>query len=176
MAAIHGKNTKPELVVRRYLWSHGFRYRLNDPRLPGKPDVVLRKYRTCIFVNGCFWHGHMIGEDPSSSSPCKLYTTPKTNTEFWENKIRRNQQRDIDVQHRLARMGWHCITVWECLLKPDVREQTLQSLAYTLNNIYLTDLSIPSNSSTHHNPSLRSYPSAPDAPLLAAEPTPSLPE
>ncbi|MBP3552867.1 MAG: DNA mismatch endonuclease Vsr [Bacteroidaceae bacterium] len=130
MAAIHGKNTKPEMVVRRYLWGHGFRYRLNHPRLPGKPDIVMRKYRTCIFVNGCFWHGH---ED------CRHYTVPKTNTEFWHKKIQRNQERDREVQQKLAFMGWHSITIWECQLKPKVREKTLQSLTYTLNSIFLSD-------------------------------------
>ena len=130
MAAIHGKDTKPEIIVRRYLWAHGFRYRLNHPRLPGKPDVVLRKYRTCIFVNGCFWHGH---ED------CRFYTIPKTNTEFWVNKIRRNKERDLKVQRELASMGWHSITSWECELKPAIRESTLKSLAYTLNKIFLQD-------------------------------------
>ena len=133
MAAIHGKDTKPEMVVRRYLWAHGFRYRLNHPRLPGKPDVVLRKYRTCIFVNGCFWHGH---ED------CRFYTIPKTNTEFWVNKIRRNKERDLKVQRELASMGWHSITIWECELKPATRENTLKSLAYTLNKIFLQDRTV----------------------------------
>lgn len=128
MAAIRGKNTKPEMVVRRFLWKQGFRYRLNYPRLPGKPDIVLRKYRTCIFVNGCFWHGH---------SDCKYFVMPKSNTCFWENKIKRNIARDKDVQHKLARMGWHCITVWECQLKPKEREKTLQSLSFTLNHIYI---------------------------------------
>ena len=133
MAAIHGKDTKPEMVVRRWLWGHGFRYRLNHPRLPGKPDIVLRKYRTCIFVNGCFWHGH---ED------CKYFRIPKTNTEFWQQKISRNQKRDKEVQHKLAFMGWHSITIWECQLKPKEREKTLQSLAYTLNSIFLADHSV----------------------------------
>lgn len=130
MAAIHSKDTKPEMVVRRYLWRHGFRYRLNHPRLPGKPDIVMRKYRTCIFVNGCFWHGH---------EGCKYYTVPKTNTEFWVNKVRRNKQRDKRVQRELASMGWHTITIWECDLKPAKRESTLASLAYTLNRIFLLD-------------------------------------
>lgn len=130
MAAIHGKNTKPEMVVRRYLWGHGFRYRLNHPRLPGKPDIVMRKYRTCIFVNGCFWHGH---------ENCRYYTVPKTNTEFWQKKIHRNKERDQEVQQKLAFMGWHSITIWECQLKPTEREKTLQSLAYTLNRIFLSD-------------------------------------
>ena len=130
MAAIHGKDTKPEIIVRKYLWRHGFRYRLNHARLPGRPDVVLRMYRTCIFVNGCFWHGH---------ENCRYYTVPKTRTEFWVNKVKRNQERDLEVQHKLARMGWHCITIWECELKPANREATLQSLVYTLSKIYLQD-------------------------------------
>ena len=130
MAAIHGKDTKPEMVVRRYLWGHGYRYRLNHPRLPGKPDIVMRKYRTCIFVNGCFWHGH---------EGCRYYTIPKTNTEFWVNKVKRNKERDVKVQHELAAMGWHCITIWECELKPKVREKTLESLTFTLNRFFLQD-------------------------------------
>ena len=130
MAAIHGKDTKPEMVVRRWLWGRGFRYRLNHPRLPGKPDIVMRMYRTCIFVNGCFWHGH---------EGCRYYTIPKTNTEFWVNKVKRNKERDVKVQHELAAMGWHCITIWECELKPKVREKTLESLTFTLNRIFLQD-------------------------------------
>ena len=170
MAAIRGKDTKPEMIVRRGLWKRGFRYRLNHKRLPGHPDLVLRKYRTCIFVNGCFWHGHnvtlnikdetlnfgssesqhvrMIGRvvtkvnevNITNSECCKI---PKTNREFWVKKIRRNQQRDIEDQQRLAAMGWHCITVWECELTSKKREETLDSLAYTLNHIYLQDHQIP---------------------------------
>ena len=142
MAAIRGKDTKPEMIVRRGLWKRGFRYRLNSSRLPGHPDLVLRKYRTCIFVNGCFWHGHNVtisnNQYPitDNSECCKI---PTTNREFWVAKIRRNQQRDIEEQRKLAEMGWHCITVWECELKPKVREQTLKSLAYTLNKIWLED-------------------------------------
>lgn len=132
MASIHSRDTKPELMVRRYLFACGFRFRLAHPRLPGRPDIVLRKYRTVIFVNGCFWHGH----------DCPAFRLPKTNTDFWRRKIERNRRRDADVQRRLAQMGWHCITVWECQLKPAVREQTLESLAYTLNRIYLQDHSI----------------------------------
>ena len=128
MAAIHSKDTKPEMIVRKGLWSRGFRYRLNSPRLPGHPDLVLRKYRTCVFVNGCFWHGH--------EGCCKI---PNTNREFWVAKIKRNQERDIETQKRLAEMGWHCITIWECELKPSNREQTLKSLAFTLNKIWLEE-------------------------------------
>lgn len=128
MAAIRGKNTKPEIIVRKGLWKRGFRYRLNHKRLPGHPDLVLRKYRTCIFVNGCFWHGH---------EGCSKI--PSTNREFWEAKIQRNKERDIETQKALAKMGWHCITVWECELKPTVREKTLDSLSFTLNHIFLQD-------------------------------------
>ena len=137
MAAIHSKDTKPEMIVRKGLWRKGFRYRLNHKRLPGHPDLVLRKYRTCIFINGCFWHGHLVNSNTMESSVC--CKIPKTNREFWVAKISRNQQRDIEEQKRLAEMGWHCITVWECELKPSKREDTLKSLAYTLNKIWLED-------------------------------------
>ncbi len=131
MAAIRGKDTRPEMVVRRYLFARGFRYRLHHPRLPGHPDIVLRMYRTVIFVNGCFWHGH---------EGCKCFRLPKTNTPFWQDKISRNQRRDKAVKEQLALMGWHCITVWECQLKPKQQcEATLASLVYTLNSIYLRD-------------------------------------
>ena len=110
MTAIHGKGTKPEILVRKFLFSRGFRYRLNHPRLPGHPDLVLRKYRTVIFVNGCFWHGH---------ENCKYFRLPKTNIDFWQKKIERNKERDKK--------------------KPKIRMQTLESLAYTLNHIFLED-------------------------------------
>ena len=132
MAAIHNKGTKPELIVRRYLWSRGFRYRLNDPRLPGHPDIVLRKYRTCVFVNGCFWHGHN----------CEEFRAPKNNKEYWEKKIENNKLRDHEEQKQLAKMGWHCITIWECSLKKEKRTQTLESLAFTLNHMFLGDHSV----------------------------------
>ena len=136
MSAIKGKDTKPEILVRKFLFSRGFRYRLNHPRLPGHPDIVLKKYRTCIFINGCFWHGHE-GRQYSH--------IPKTNVDFWRNKIERNKARDKEEQRQLAEMGWHCITVWECQLKPKVRAQTLESLAYTLNHIYLEDREVRSD-------------------------------
>ena len=146
MAAIRSKDTKPEMIVRRGLWRRGFRYRLNYKRLPGHPDLVLRKYRTCIFVNGCFWHGHHINlqfDDLqftiSNSECCKI---PKTNREFWVAKIRRNKERDREEQRTLASMGWHCITVWECELTPKRREETLNSIAFTLNHIWLQDHSV----------------------------------
>ena len=146
MAAIRSKDTKPEMIVRRGLWKRGFRYRLNHKRLPGHPDLVLRKYGTCIFVNGCFWHGHGVTLPPVKSEAlivnsdcCKI---PKTNREFWVAKIRRNKERDREEQKQLAAMGWHCITVWECELKPSKREETLESIAFTLNHIYLQDHSV----------------------------------
>ena len=144
MAAIRSKDTKPEIIVRRGLWKRGFRYRLNHKRLPGHPDLVLRKYRTCIFVNGCFWHGHKVTESPVQDSGFKVQGSecckiPKTNREFWVAKIRRNKERDREEQKKLATMGWHCITVWECELKPSKREETLESIAFTLNHIWLQD-------------------------------------
>ena len=144
MAAIRSKDTKPEMIVRRGLWKRGFRYRLNHRRLPGHPDLVLRKYRTCIFVNGCFWHGHNVSLPQidngqltiDNSACCKI---PTTNREFWVAKIRRNKERDKNEQRKLAEMGWHCITVWECELTPKKREETLESIAFTLNHIWLQD-------------------------------------
>ena len=137
MAAIRGEDTKPEMIVRKGLWRMGFRYRLNHKRLPGHPDLVLKKYRTCIFVNGCFWHGNNVDITIFDNTDC--CKIPKTNRDFWIEKIRRNKERDIEEQKRLAEMGWHCITVWECELKPSKREATLKSLAYTLNKIWLDD-------------------------------------
>ena len=119
MSCIKGKNTKPEEIVRKALFSNGFRYRKNDRRLPGTPDIVLPKYRTVIFVNGCFWHGH---------KECKYFVVPKTNTEFWLNKINSNIDRDAIKATQLKELGWRVITVWECELKKDKREQTLENI------------------------------------------------
>ena len=132
MSSIKGKDTMTELLVRKFLFKRGYRYRLNHPRLPGHPDLVMLKYRTVIFVNGCFWHGH---------EGCKYFVLPKSNIDFWKTKIERNKERDIEVQKELAKMGWHCITIWECQLKPKIKDQTLESLDYTLSHIYLTDRS-----------------------------------
>lgn len=126
MARIRGRDTKPELIVRRYLYSRGYRYRKNVKGLPGTPDIVLRKYRVAIFVHGCFWHGH---ETDSR--------IPTTNREFWEAKISRNKARDIRNKEKLLSMGWSVITIWECQLKPAVRRQTLSGLEYYLNHNYL---------------------------------------
>jgi len=119
MSQIKSKNTKPEEMVCKYLFSHGFRYRKNDKRYPGKPDIVLPKYKTVIFVNGCFWHKH---ED------CRYFVVPKSNTEFWMNKINRNVERDADNISKLSEMGWNVIVVWECELKKDKRDNTLSGL------------------------------------------------
>ena len=120
MSRIRGKDTKPEILVRQYLFSEGFRFRKNDKRYPGHPDIVLPKYRTMVFVNGCFWHGH---------EGCKYYTVPKSNTEFWVSKIKRNQERDRSDREKLEKNGWNVITVWECQLEKKVREETLKDLA-----------------------------------------------
>lgn len=144
MAFVKSKDTKPEMIVRKGLWKRGFRYRLNHERLPGHPDLVLRKYRTCIFVNGCFWHGHLVELDKMESSKC--CRIPNINREFWITKIRRNKERDKEEQHKLAKMGWHCITVWECELKPNRRENTIESIAFTLNHIWLQDHSVKGDS------------------------------
>ncbi len=120
MASIRSGSTTPELLLRRALWSQGFRYRINDKTLPGRPDIVLPKYRTVIFVHGCFWHGH---------KDCKYYTVPKTNTEFWMAKVARNQERDQEVWRKLEAKGWSVIIVWECQLKKAVLEDTVNWVA-----------------------------------------------
>ena len=120
MAAIRSRNTKPELALRYALWHNGFRYRVNDNRLPGKPDMVLPKFRTAIFVHGCFWHGH---------KDCQYFTVPKTNSEFWMAKVARNQERDQEVWRKLEAKGWSVIIVWECQLKKANLEETVARVA-----------------------------------------------
>lgn len=119
MSCIKGKGTKPEEMVRKYLFSQGFRYRKNDKRLPGTPDIVLPKYKTVIFVNGCFWHGH---------EGCKYFVWPKNNAEFWKAKILQNIERDKRDFERLENAGWKVIVVWECSLKKTRRQQSLEYL------------------------------------------------
>lgn len=126
MSRIRGKNTKPEELVRKYLFSQGFRYRKNDTRLPGKPDIVLPKYKTVIFVNGCFWHAH---------EGCKCFVWPKNNADFWKKKIESNVLRDANNYQRLKALGWKVLTVWECELKPVVREKTLEEIALSIRNV-----------------------------------------
>ena len=120
MVAIHSASTGPELRLRRALWRQGFRYRVNDKRLPGRPDIVLPKYRTVVFVHGCFWHGH---------KDCRYYTVPKTNTEFWVAKVARNQERDQEVWRKLEAKGWSVIIVWECQLKKSNFGETINRVA-----------------------------------------------
>ena len=108
MSRIRGKNTKPEILVRKGLHARGFRFRLHNNKLPGSPDIVLPKYGVAIMVNGCFWHGH---------KGCRYATNPKTNVEFWETKIARNRHRDEVTNAHLEALGWHVITVWECELR-----------------------------------------------------------
>lgn len=128
MQAVKSKDTKPEILVRKYLFSRGFRYRLNYPGLPGHPDIVLAKFKTVIFVNGCFWHQH---------DGCKMARIPKSNVGFWKKKFERNKLRDRLERRQLAAMGWHYITIWECRLAPKYRERTLESLENTLSKIFL---------------------------------------
>jgi len=120
MSRIRGRDTKPEIIVRKWLWREGFRYRLNVHSLPGTPDIVLRKHRTVVFVNGCFWHGHR---------GCKDYVAPKSNRKFWQEKIERNIRRDEVSRELLEALGWTVETVWECELKADRRAATLSGLA-----------------------------------------------
>lgn len=126
MSRIRNKNTKPEELVRKYLFAQGFRYRKNDIRLPGKPDIVLPKYKTVIFVNGCFWHGH---ED------CKYFVWPENNADFWKEKINGNIQRDLRNKQMLADQGWNIITIWECELKKATLQSTLDCLVVTLQSL-----------------------------------------
>lgn len=127
MSRIHSSGTKPEKVVRSWLWRHGYRYRLNVKSVPGKPDIVMRKYRTAIFVNGCFWHGH---------EGCKDFVMPKSNVAFWQSKIDRNRERDRQNCQILADNGWQVIVIWACKLKEDL-ERTMSETVIALNCNYL---------------------------------------
>ena len=120
MAAIKGKDTKPEMMVRKFLFSKGLRYRVNNRKLPGSPDIVLKKYKTVVFIDGCFWHGH---------EGCKYYRLPKTNEEFWSHKINANIARDNANTKDLKLAGWKVIRIWECEIKvKPKREETLEVL------------------------------------------------
>ena len=163
MSRIHGKGTKPELKVRQWLWRHGYRYRLNVKSVPGKPDIVMRRYRTAIFVNGCFWHGHHVETQNFASLPeitnsscCKI---PQTNREFWVNKIKRNQERDQKNYQVLHDNGWQVIVVWECQLTPKRIEETMLRVELLLNENFLA----------LHQPKVVAY-DVQDAPIsMAAE-------
>ena len=173
MSHIRSRDTKPELAVRQWLWRRGYRYRLNVKSVPGSPDIVLRTYRTAIFVNGCFWHGHnIVFEKPgvASAAPtadaenetlaitdsqcCRI---PKTNRDFWANKILRNCQRDQHNYQLLADNGWQVIVVWECQLKPKLIENTMRLVELRLNECFLAI----------HKQKIRQY-ELDDAPLATA--------
>ena len=130
MAAVKGKDTKPEMIVRKYLFSRGLRFRVQVRKLPGKPDIVLPKYKTAIFVNGCFWHGH---------EGCKYFRLPKSNVEFWKEKIERNIERDRESMQALFDLGWKVVRVWECELRNKANREE------TLNKIY-TSITSPDGS------------------------------
>ncbi len=119
MSRIRGKNTRPEIMVRKFLYSKGFRFRLHKKELPGKPDIVLSKYRTVIFVHGCFWHGH---------KNCKYFVIPKTRTNWWLIKITKNSEMDKKNTLMLKKLGWKVITIFECKLKKNFREETLNGI------------------------------------------------
>ena len=116
MSSIHSSSTKPELRLRKALWKKGFRYRINDKRHPGTPDIVLPKYRSVVFIHGCFWHGH---------KDCPKYVIPKTNTEFWVNKVVLNQKRDEEKWRQLEAKDWSVIIVWECELEKNRFDSTV---------------------------------------------------
>ena len=136
MSHIRSKATKPEILVRKWLWAHGYRYRLNVKSVPGKPDIVMRKYRTAIFVNGCFWHGH---------EGCKQFVLPKTNTEFWLNKIEYNRARDQKDYETLINAGWQVIVLWQCKLTKQELGTTMQSVAVALNQNLLRSYNCRTN-------------------------------
>ncbi|HCN83719.1 MAG TPA: very short patch repair endonuclease, partial [Sphingobacteriaceae bacterium] len=117
------KDTKPEMLVRKFLHKNGFRYRLHVKDLPGKPDIVLPKYKTVIFIHGCFWHGH---------EGCKYYVVPKTRTEWWLNKIEVNTNNDLKSEEQLLLKGWKIIKIWECELKKATFQASLNTLLSTL--------------------------------------------
>ena len=124
MSRIKSKGTKPEILVRKYLFNKGYRYRLNVRKLPGIPDIVLPKYMTAIFIHGCFWHGH---------ENCKYFVEPETRKEWWLNKIARNKELDVKNSAKLKTMGWNVLTIFECELKKDIRDVTLNGIT---TNIY----------------------------------------
>lgn len=124
MSQIRSTNTKPELLVRKFLHAQGYRYRLHDKKLPGHPDIVLPKYKTIIFIHGCFWHGH---------ANCKYYKVPQTRTEWWLAKINRNKANDDKAAKALKKQGWNIITIWECSLKPARADKTLTRLITKLS-------------------------------------------
>ena len=125
MSRIRSKDTAPEMIIRKFLFGSGVRFRLHQKNLPGKPDIVFRKYNTVIFVHGCFWHGH---------KNCKYFVVPKTKTEWWLNKISRNIQNDENATHLFKAAGWNVIVVWECELQKNKRDSTLTDILQRIRN------------------------------------------
>lgn len=123
MSRIRSTDTKPEMLVRRFLFAQGFRYRLHDKNMPGKPDIVLPKYKTVIFIHGCFWHGH---------TNCKYFKIPQTRTEWWTDKIKTNKARDAKAVKQLKKDGWKVVVIWECGLKKEKAEGTMRKLMSAL--------------------------------------------
>jgi DNA mismatch endonuclease, patch repair protein len=119
MSMIRSKNTKPEMLVRKFLHAQGFRYKLHDKKLPGKPDIVLPKYKTVIFIHGCFWHGH---------KNCRYFVIPKTRPDYWIPKIEKNVLKDLESKMKLKKLGWNVLDIWECDLKKNKRDKTLLRL------------------------------------------------
>ncbi|MCM1554665.1 MAG: very short patch repair endonuclease [Bacteroides sp.] len=149
MAAIHGKDTKPEILVRKFLFAKGLRFRVCDRKLPGAPDIVLPKYKTVIFIDGCFWHGH---------EGCKYFKMPKSNVAFWQSKISTNKARDLKNTHALVEVGWTVIRIWECQVRSKATRETV------LDNLY--------DQITGNLPTCKTY-TLPNTSLpLAAEPAP----
>ena len=132
MSRIQGKDTAIEVKVRKYLFHHGFRYRKNVRQLPGTPDIVLRKYNTAIFVHGCFWHQHPF---------CRYASTPKSNTEYWDKKLSHNVEKDKSQISKLESLGWHVIVIWECELKKENFEITMQRVINELEETYVSQRS-----------------------------------
>jgi len=126
MSQIRGKDTKPEMLVRKFLFSKGLRFRLHDKKLPGKPDLIFPKYRKVIFINGCFWHGH---------TNCKYFVEPKTRTDWWLDKINKTKIKDGKNLNELYEKGWDVVTVWECELKSGNREKKLEAILKEFKNI-----------------------------------------
>lgn len=125
MSRIRSKNTKPEMIVRSWLHKQGYRFRLHDKTLPGKPDIVLKKYKTVIFVHGCFWHGH---------KNCKYYVVPKTRTQWWLDKINGNVARDKNAERELRKLGWKVISIWECYVKSLASDKYHEKLITRMKN------------------------------------------
>lgn len=157
MSHIRSRNTKPEILVRRWLWHYGYRYRLNVRSITGTPDIVLSRYRTVIFINGCFWHGH----------DCDKFRLPKSNTEFWRKKIERNRNRDNENFIKLRAEGWHVVVLWECQLSRQNFFITMQTLDYRLSH-YLID----QHTSDTHNTQIAAEPSATYSPTPSSADNP----